>query len=217
MRGIDLSHWNGQQGLDILRDDSLELDFCIAKHSEGEKMMDSRFDDYLTAARERGMMFGGYYFYVGNVFTDERSNTIINRIDDMLMCGGFNYYPFIDWEREIDRANANFIFGVIESIKQKLGVKVGLYASYSVFKRTGLAEGTETVAKYCREHDIPIWCARYKCKDHVQGLSWGNNAVPSSLLQKSIDGTEVELQQITSKCFYRGVPIDLDYNVAFRV
>lgn len=215
MRGIDLSHWNGQSGLDILRDDGVELDFCIAKHSEGETMHDSTFKGYLEAAKERGIMFGGYYFYTGNVY--ECFDTIITRIDDMLMCNGFDYYPFIDWERDIDSRNATFIFDTIDAIANKLGIKVGLYASYSTLRRIGLVDGSkESVATCCETRGIPIWCARYKVKDYKQQIMWGNNSVAESLLQKDIGGVGVNIHQITSKCIYRGMPISLDYNVAFK-
>lgn len=213
MRGIDLSHWNAEMGINILKDDSIELDFVILKHSEGQSISDTMFERYLLEARNRGICTNGYHFYVGNVFTDVRRDMIISRMRDISRVT--RGIAFIDWEREIDALNAIFIFKTMEEYMRQTGERCGLYASYNVFNRTDLFEDGMTLAKHCWKMDVPIWCARYKLKSYVKDLE-GFTGINSNAVQKTVGDIPISINQITDKCLYKGQKINLDYNVAYR-
>lgn len=213
MRGIDLSHWNGTVGLDVIKDKDVELDFVILKHSEGQNISDTMYHRYLIDAQNRGVAVHGYHFYVGNVLTDARRDMIIGRLRDIASTS--HGIAFIDWEREIDALNADFIFKTIEEYMRQDGRKCGLYASYSVFNRTDLFADKKTLAEHCWLNDIPIWCARYKSSKYVPELCYGS--VDRKMLQRDAGGNiPVALNQITDKCMYKGREISMDYDVAFR-
>lgn len=212
MRGIDLSHHNGQVGLDIINDQSVELDFVIAKHSEGETIKDTWFDRYIMAADKRGIITGAYHFYVGNKFTKDRLDKITSL---MIEAGQLTGHVFLDWEREVDNLNAEFIFYELIPKVQREVDTVGLYASHSVFCTAGLIDDKITIGEYCQSNSIPIWCARYKSKLYRQELYIGMNNVDITKTQPYTSGCKVDINQITSKCKYMGREIDLDYNVAF--
>lgn len=213
MRGIDLSHWNGATGESILKDGNVELDFCICKHSEGLTMMDDHYDKYRALAEYRGILHGGYHFYVGNRLTAEYRDHIVDCFFDMYSHGAA--MCFIDWERELDVANGRFICSVIDAVKKEFRRTPGIYASYSTFMKRGLAyDVNDSLATYCKTSGIPIWCARYKYKDYRPDISYG--AIKTSALQTAVDGVPVDVNQITSTCVYDGRNIDLDYNVAWN-
>lgn len=213
MRGIDLSHWNGSIGLDVIRDENVELDFVILKHSEGLSIRDTMYDRYCLDAHNRGLAVHGYHFYVGNVLTDSRRDMIIARMADIAHTSGG--MAFIDWEREIDALNADFIFKTMGEYMRQTGYRCGLYASYSVFNRTDLFADEKTLAEHCQLNDIPIWCARYKSSKYAQELCYGS--VDRKMLQRDVGGNIlVTLNQITDKCVYKDREISMDYDVAFR-
>lgn len=212
LRGIDLSHWNGQTGIDLIRDNNIELDFVIAKHSEGGTIMDTWFDRYMSEAKRRRIATAGYHFYVGNNFTSDRRNMIHDRLLKIRCEAG---YAFLDWEREVDDINANFIFNLFTDFAREID-GIGLYASYAVLNSTFSGFSGKTVAEVCNDLGISIWCARYKNKEYAPELDYGHIAVPEKMLQRDLkNGIKVDINQITSKCIYNGVEIKLDYNVAF--
>lgn len=57
MRGIDVSNW--QNGLNVT---TLDIDFCIAKATEGVGYSDPAFDKFAQQALQRGFLFGFYHF-----------------------------------------------------------------------------------------------------------------------------------------------------------
>lgn len=214
MRGIDLSHWNGAVGEKILRDSRVELDFCILKHSEGETIRDTMFDRYYSLARDRGILTEPYHFYVGNNFTADRRNKICGRMVEMARASTSGII-WIDWERELDKHNFEFIMSCVEQFKQHYDTAVGIYASYSVLTNVQYVDGKTSVAEYLNKKDMPIWCARYKVNNYVQPIVYGNNDIDYSLMQIMIGDIPVNVNQFAHRCFYDGRQIDLDYNVRF--
>lgn len=219
MRGFDLSHWNGEMGCRILRDSSVELDFVIAKHSEGATVKDTMHDRYKKLAEERGIIFEPYHFYVGNNFTEDRRLLLVNKFAEMA-AGSTTGVIWLDWERELDRNNFEFIVSVINAYEELEGrAVVGLYASYSVLVgNTYCPKGCPkdmTLAEYCYAHDIPIWCARYKHRAYVQGIEYADNTILFNSMQSMIGDIPVDVNQIATKCQYKGQVIDLDYDVRF--
>lgn len=215
MRGIDLSHWNGDTGKKILADNNVELDFCICKHSEGRTMLDKEYVTFSDIAEDRGILHGGYHFYVGNQCTSEYKKILVDRFAAMYSGGAA--LSFIDWERELDRTNGIFICDAIEEIRAATGRNVGIYASYSVFTSKNIVENPEaSLALYCHAHEIPIWCARYKYSTYRQAIEYSDsNSIPNRVLQSEVAGYGVMVNQITKLCSYQGRNIDLDYDVAW--
>lgn len=214
MRGIDLSHWNGATGEKILRDSRVELDFCILKHSEGETIQDTMFDRYYSRARDRGVLTEPYHFYVGNNFTADRRNKICERMGDMTRYSTTGII-WLDWERELDKPNFDFIMSCVEQFREKWSYQVGLYASYSILASKKFTKDNELLAEYLYGQNMPIWCARYKDKGYVQPIDYGEQSPYFELLQPMIGDIPVDVNQITKHCYYDGRQIDLDYDVRF--
>lgn len=214
MRGIDLSHWNGVTGEKILRDSRVELDFCILKHSEGETIRDTMFDRYYSLARDRGILTEPYHFYVGNNFTADRRNKICGRMVEMMRVSTSGII-WIDWERELDKHNFEFIMSCVEQFHQHYDTAVGIYASYSVLTNVQYVDGKMSVAKYLNKKGMPIWCARYKDRGYVQPINYGEKSPYYELLQPMIGDIPVDVNQITNHCYYDDRQIDLDYDVRF--
>lgn len=219
MRGIDLSHWNGEMGSKIIRDSKVELDFIIAKHSEGGTIKDTMFHTYYKLSQDRGVIFEPYHFYVGNNFTSNRREDIVAILFQMETFSTSGVI-WIDWERELDRANFEFIYACINDFKEQGGkCHVGLYASYSVFASTNYTPrgcpADMSLAEFCDSYGILIWCARYKTNAVLQPIEYGKNITPFDMLQPMIGSIPVDVNQITSRCTYKGNEIKLDYDVRF--
>lgn len=219
MRGLDLSHWNGVMGCNILRDSNVELDFVIAKHSEGETVRDTMFDRYYSLAHDRCIIFEPYHFYVGNNFTSDRREILVGKLFEMEKFSTSGVV-WIDWERELDKGNFEFILRCIEDYENTGGkCIVGLYASYSVFiskaytPKKGSAD--MSLAEFCYNNEMPIWCARYKYRDYSPAIEYGINAIRYECTQPMIGNIPVDVNQISSKCIYKGNTINLDYDVRF--
>ena len=90
MRGIDISNW--QVGLDISK---LDIDFCIAKATEGIGYVDPSCDNFIQQCIEKNILWGFYHFARENNPEDEAEFFYEN-------CKGYINHgiPVLDYETE---------------------------------------------------------------------------------------------------------------------
>ena len=68
LRGVDLSHWNGNVNFNALKKQGVSFVILKAGGDEGNFYRDSKYNTYYNQAREAGLYVGAYYF-VGRKFT----------------------------------------------------------------------------------------------------------------------------------------------------
>lgn len=68
MRGVDLSHWNGNVDFNVLKKNGVSFAILKAGGDEGNFYKDSKYNKNYNLAKQTGMNVGAYYF-VGRNFT----------------------------------------------------------------------------------------------------------------------------------------------------
>ena len=61
VRGVDVSHWQGEIDWNVLS--AQEIDFAFIKATEGSSFVDERFHENWMQARETGLRTGAYHFF----------------------------------------------------------------------------------------------------------------------------------------------------------
>ena len=60
-RGIDISHYNGNEVVEL--DESDSLTFIICKATQGKSLVDQKFTTNWNTIKQKGMLLGTYHFY----------------------------------------------------------------------------------------------------------------------------------------------------------
>lgn len=217
-RGIDLSHWNDRFGLDVINDYDIELDFVIAKHSEGHGMVDNWFSKYREATHRRGIIFSGYHFFNCTAGLDGYAQLIKERLIDIAHVSS-SRFVWIDWEHDYTKESYHTILDAIKMFDEEYGdehgITVGIYSNFSTFYDKSFCDEGINLAQDLDARGIPLWVARYKSSSYRQDLSSGAE-FGAVLLQRRVHRIIPTINQFTDKCWYNGRGIEMDYNVAFK-
>ena len=188
IRGIDISHWQGEVDFNKVKDSGIEFVILKAGGSDYGFYKDKKFDEYYLKAKAAGLMIGAYYFvgkkfhgYVSGVADAERFKEILKGKD-------IDLPVFVDIETTEPRYKelaTDAAVAFCETMKAA-GYIAGIYASdISGYKeRLNL----EDISKYI------LWVARY------------NNLAPSYV-------KDWDIWQYSSKGSVKGISghVDLDY------
>lgn len=124
MRGIDISnHQNG------LIPSTLDIDFCIAKATEGIGFIDPNCDEFIQDCIERNILWGFYHFARENKPEDEAQFFYENCINYFK-----NGIPILDYETE-NYDNVEWCERFINKLHELSGVWCLLYISASRCKQ----------------------------------------------------------------------------------
>lgn len=154
VRGIDISHYQGDIDWDRLHDaliDGNPIRFIIIKGTEGNSMLDENFNDNFYNAREYGFIRGAYHYFVPGVDAKSQADYFLKQVH--LEEGDLP--PVLDFEQtgsqppEKVRKDA---LTWLRRVERKYGVRPILYTYYK-FK-----------LKYFSGRDFdeyPYWIAHY--------------------------------------------------------
>ena len=151
MIGIDVSNWDD---INTIPDN---IDFLIAKCTEGTEFSDWTFNDYKDLASSKGFMFGAYHFadYENPI---SEAEFFYNNVKDS------NAYPFLDFEifsLENEEVK-NWCEEFIQHYYDLSGIYCGIYISQCLcccFEKSWIAEKCKLwVAGYPQDgviYDLP--------------------------------------------------------------
>ena len=145
LKGIDISHH--QDGINIA---SLDVDFVIAKATEGVGYTDNCCDKFYQAAKNAGKKLGVYHFA-----RPDLGNSAIDEADYFLKeTTGYHKEAILilDWESG-DLGNVTWAKQWLDRVYQKTGVKPVIYMSASVMS----SYDWSSVANA----DYGLWIANY--------------------------------------------------------
>lgn len=149
LKGIDISHH--QDGINIA---SLDVDFVIAKATEGVGYTDNCCDKFYQAAKNAGKKLGVYHFA-----RPDLGNSAIDEADYFLKeTTGYHKEAILvlDWESG-DLTNVSWAKAWLDRVKEKTGVKPVIYMSASVMSS---ADWSSVV-----NADYGLWVANYGAND----------------------------------------------------
>lgn len=179
IRGIDISHWQGD--IDFNKVKNAEIEFCIIKAggSDAGFYTDKMYETNYTKAKAAGLKVGAYYFVGKNFRGTENGLADAKRFLAQLTGKQFEYPVFLDLETTEPRYKSEVTEASIAFMEylEDNGYFVGIYASdISGFKdrldESLLAAYTHWVASYTYEpryiKNYGIW--QYSSKGSVKGI-----------------------------------------------
>lgn len=144
LRGIDVSHWDGNDGADVAA--MADCDFVIIKATQGTDFLDCAFADNVANVRKLGKLMGVYHFADGNDPEREAlafAKTIDNLLGECVPVLDFeiNTVPTVDWCESF-----------IGKFMEITGIVPTLYISASLC----ILFNDSWIPDYC-----PLWVAGY--------------------------------------------------------
>lgn len=166
LNGIDISHHQGDAGMNISIFEKMEFDFAIMKATDGTRFVDSWCDKYYQSAKKRGKLLGVYHYANG---------TDVNKEVDYFITNCKNYIGeaiiVLDWEKDYNQSfnNPNWAKQWLDTMYNRTGVRPIIYMSDSV---TEQYDWTEVAKNY------GLWIAQYPDNNVVNGYlkePWRDN------------------------------------------
>jgi GH25 family lysozyme M1 (1,4-beta-N-acetylmuramidase) len=99
IRGVDLSHWNGDVDFVALKASGIE--FVILKATEGISWLDDRFEEYWQGALDAGLLVMTYHFFRSNYNGKEQAEHHRDSIYQFLIQAGYAT-PIVWFDVETD-------------------------------------------------------------------------------------------------------------------
>ena len=155
IRGIDISHHQGEIDWDLLQDATIEncpIRFVLIKATEGTSIVDSRFKENFTQAREHGFIRGAYQVWSNKSSAREQAYFFL---DNVLLIDG-DLPPVLDIEnkpKDVDVEDfQRDVLTWLHIVEDKYHVKPIIYTYYK-FKMSYLNDPVFD--------DYPYWIAHY--------------------------------------------------------
>jgi GH25 family lysozyme M1 (1,4-beta-N-acetylmuramidase) len=171
LRGIDVSHHNGQPDWSAVKADG--IDFAFAKATEGSTFQDDEYVRNKTQAEAAGIAFGAYHFArPGKAVGDATADA--NAFVDFAQLTDDNLLPVLDLEdsgglgvRKLKRWAKEWV----AQVEARLGVKPMIYTSPS-FWRIHMGR-----TAWFANHGYRMWVAHWTTADapKVPAANWGGN------------------------------------------
>ena len=158
IKGIDVSHWQGDIDWEAVKEDGVEFAIIKAGGSDAGFYIDSKFEENYAAAKAAGVAVGAYYFVGELCKSSEDGAADAERFIDILKDKQFEYPVYIDFEApdSSDKAgNTDAVIAFCEAM-ENAGYFVGVYAS----EISGFKDRLDD----SRLQHISHWVARYGSK-----------------------------------------------------
>lgn len=147
--GIDISYYQGDIDWDALRfhlnpgtrtlhkkrgekTEERKVDFIIAKASEGVAMQDRKYAEYKRGAKEAGIVFGAYHFFIPGKSSNRQAANFIEAAN--LKEG--DLVPFLDVEKRGNLSGKQLrdgVLGWLQAVENHYGRKPAIYTSLSYY------------------------------------------------------------------------------------
>ena len=165
LKGIDVSHWQGDINWDLVKND--DISFAYIKATEGVDYIDPKFSINLQEAKKAGLLVGAYHFCTPSNLKDAKDEALhfTNVIQKHVGIEQLNLPPVLDIEKN-QGLNKEQISELVEAwvamVKQETQKQPIIY-SYAYFIRDFLDKRLNT---------IPLWLAHYDQKQLPFSLPW---------------------------------------------
>ena len=168
LRGIDVSHWQGQPDWAAVKGDGVR--FAFAKATEGRDFVDGEYVRNRTRADALALPFGAYHF----ARPDRSANDAVLEADNFVDHAGLlgrHLVPVLDLEASgglgVKKLKA-WVWAWLDRVEDRLGVKPMIYASPSFWRDfMGNSRGFAD-----RGHRL--WIAHWDAaKPSVPASNWG--------------------------------------------
>jgi len=165
LKGIDVSHWQGDINWDLVKND--DISFAYIKATEGVDYIDPKFSINLQEAKKAGLLVGAYHFCTPSNLKDAKDEVLhfTNVIQKHVGIEQLNLPPVLDIEKN-QGLNKEQISELVEAwvamVKQETQKQPIIY-SYAYFIRDFLDKRLNT---------IPLWLAHYDQKQLPFSLPW---------------------------------------------
>ncbi len=198
MKGIDISHWQGNVDFSNLLDltDEQTIEFIIFKLSQ-YKSKDSKFEQYYASAHNKYKI--GCYIY-NKVLTEEQATIEAEFAVKALNNRKMEAYVWLDMEdatmRNLGKAKLTRIINIEAEILKSAGYNVGIYCNADWYKN--VLDSAELSKSY------KFWIARYPSSD--------NGTMKESLSPKSY----ATIWQYSSKGKVKGISGNVDMDILYE-
>lgn len=201
--GIDVSHHNKNQPIRDIAVNS-QIDFIIAKATEGKTFKDKEFDGYMNIAKECGLLRGAYHYVNSDIVTQEYAiKEVENFLSYVRPYGDCILALDFEEKKMLNQDGVNYLLFMSLAIQQFTGTLPLIYMSESTYKSLDFTALSKL--------GCGLWAAK-----------WGsNNAADLSengfVFSKAISSpfSVLAIQQTSSKAYWNGKIIPLDVDVAF--
>lgn len=178
--GIDVSHWQGDIDFEAFSKDS-NSDFLIAKASEGEKTVDSKFVRNMDKCREHGILRGAYHYVRGDSAWYEQTNNFLSQV--MGMQSDILLALDVEDKTLIERGEL-FTRKLVDDMVQEIHDQTGAYPLIYVSRAFLRTDTFNDIGKLCggwiaswgtpsrpkrRDLNTSIW--QYTSKGKVEGIN----------------------------------------------
>lgn len=155
MRGIDISHWQGNINFNKLKESGISFVIIKAGGSDKGFYTDSCFNRYYTDAKAAGLHIGAYYFVGKHCIDSSSGQADAKRFADIIKGKQFDFPVYIDLEATLpaDKRGATDATIAFCRYMESIGYYVGVYSS----DISGFVDRLET----SRLSPFDKWVARY--------------------------------------------------------
>ena len=203
IKGIDISHWNGDINFDQVKAAGVEFVIIKAGGSDKGFYTDSKFRDNYNGAMAAGLSVGAYYF-AGKKFRGiEAGVADAKRFIEILKGMQFDYPVFIDIEAQENRYKEEITDATIAFCEEmeKAGYFVGIYASD--------ISGHNDKLNHDRIKSYVHWVARYGkepeiCKDHGLWQYSSKGRIPGIIGSVDLDISSVDYSKTIREKGFNG-------------
>lgn len=165
MKGIDLSHHNGEVDFSKLKSQGIDFVILRAGYGRYTKQKDSRFEENYLEAKKNGLHVGAYWYSYAKDAVEALAEA--KTCEQVLYGKQFDLPIFIDIEEKISQSKAVDIADAFCSYMKSKGFYPGVYASKSYL---------ETYMQGVSQR-YPVWVAQWASKCNYNGCYciWQNS------------------------------------------
>ena len=165
IRGVDISHYQGNVDWDMLKGASIDgepLRFVLMKATEGTDFLDEYFSYNFKMAKENGIICGAYHFFLPSESPCLQAEYFL---DNVRLCEG-DFPPVLDIEHK-GNLNPDHVRNAalewLRIVEEHYGVKPIIYTNYK-FKKNYLNDSLLNT--------YPYWIAHYYVDSLEYNGSW---------------------------------------------
>ncbi len=164
VRGVDVSHYQGDIDWSVLADQG--IDFAFIKATEGSSHIDEKFHENWEAAQKTGLRIGAYHFFS----FDSAAETQLAHFVEVVPVFGEMLPPVVDFEFYGDKkvnppdveTSVEQLAAMLEGLKECYGMTPVIYTTEEAYEQ--YLEG--------RFDEYPLWIRNVVTRPHIGERDW---------------------------------------------